>query len=137
MPMSRLFGGRAVTSRPPITIVPASGVSKPATVIRIVVLPLPLGPSRASEFASPDVEAHAVDGRHRPIGLVQAADADRGARCSSLRCRVHACSFGLRTTPKCDRVLRTRLAMAASTGNAPAAPMLPKLITVPPAGRCQ
>ncbi len=53
MPISRLLAGTAVTSRPPISMPPESGVSNPATVIRIVVLPLPLGPSSATNSPAP------------------------------------------------------------------------------------
>ena len=38
-------------SRPCRWIVPASGCSKPATSLRTVVLPAPLGPSRRHELA--------------------------------------------------------------------------------------
>ena len=48
MPMSRLAGGRALMSVPPTFTVPPSGVSKPATTFRSVVLPEPLGPRMVS-----------------------------------------------------------------------------------------
>src|SRR5690606_23408397 len=44
-PISRLFGGNAVTSRPPMSIVPEVGTSNPARHINIDVFPEPLGPS--------------------------------------------------------------------------------------------
>src|ERR1700760_3433142 len=44
--MSRSFGGRLVTSRPPIEIEPAVGVSSPAIMFSSVDLPQPDGPTR-------------------------------------------------------------------------------------------
>ena len=52
MPTLRLLGGREIrrelitTACSPKKISPASGVSKPATMRNVVVLPQPLGPSR-------------------------------------------------------------------------------------------
>ena len=43
--MLRLCGGRASTRLPPTEIVPLVGLSKPASIIRSVVLPDPQGPS--------------------------------------------------------------------------------------------
>src|SRR3569623_396757 len=51
MPTLRWFGRRFVTSLPSIRIVPAVGLSKPATMRKTVVLPQPDGPS--SERNSP------------------------------------------------------------------------------------
>src|SRR3954467_15559555 len=51
MPTWRWFGGVLVTSAPLILIVPAVGVSKPATMRSVVVLPQPLGPR--NEMNSP------------------------------------------------------------------------------------
>ena len=45
MPMLRLCGGRATTECPSIAMSPTVGVSKPAIIISVVVLPDPLGPS--------------------------------------------------------------------------------------------
>ena len=53
MPMRRWLAGRAVTSRPPTTTVPESGVMKPAMIRSSVVFPHPLGPSR--QISSPSV----------------------------------------------------------------------------------
>src|SRR5262249_48869494 len=47
MPTLRSSGSRSVTGRSPKEISPASGVSKPATMRSVVVLPQPDGPSRA------------------------------------------------------------------------------------------
>ena len=52
MPMSRLRGGTSSTGRPATRIVPALGVSKPASIIRQVVLPEPDGPSRVRNSPS-------------------------------------------------------------------------------------
>src|SRR5215212_6845078 len=51
MPMSRLCTGRSVMSWPPTWTRPLSGISKPAMMRRLVVLPQPDGPS--SEKNSP------------------------------------------------------------------------------------
>src|SRR6266511_4571837 len=51
MAMSRLRGGRSVTSRSPMRTRPASGYSRPATQRSSVVFPQPLGPS--STMSSP------------------------------------------------------------------------------------
>ena len=51
MPMLRWFGLRSTTSRPSMRIVPWSGVSKPATMRSVVVLPQPDGPR--NEMNSP------------------------------------------------------------------------------------
>src|SRR5215211_6260816 len=52
MPMFRSRGGLVVTSRPSMTIVPESGVSRPQIRRRIVVLPPPDGPSKTKNSAS-------------------------------------------------------------------------------------
>src|SRR5208282_2087960 len=46
MPVERKWGGTAVTDLPSMRISPELGVSKPAIMLRTVVLPQPLGPSR-------------------------------------------------------------------------------------------
>src|SRR5436853_5572068 len=51
MPMSRLCTGTSVMSWPPTWTRPLSGISKPAMMRRLVVLPQPEGPS--SEKNSP------------------------------------------------------------------------------------
>src|SRR5579885_3715626 len=45
MPIGRLLAGRLVISSPSSRILPSVGVSKPAIMRRMVVLPQPLGPS--------------------------------------------------------------------------------------------
>src|SRR4051812_5598449 len=49
----RRFAGTAVTSTPLRTMRPASGISKPATMRSVVVLPHPLGPSSEKNSPSP------------------------------------------------------------------------------------
>ncbi|MND09295.1 hypothetical protein D3C83_324990 [compost metagenome] len=51
--MLRLCGGIATTDVPSIAMSPLVGVSNPAIIIRVVVLPEPLGPSRVRN--SPDL----------------------------------------------------------------------------------
>src|SRR6478735_3192142 len=45
MAMSRSFGGMSLTTRPPISIVPALALSSPATMLSSVDLPQPEGPT--------------------------------------------------------------------------------------------
>src|SRR5882762_1052879 len=45
MAMSRSFGGMSLTTRPPISTVPALGLSSPATMLSRVDLPQPDGPT--------------------------------------------------------------------------------------------
>ena len=45
MPMLRLCGGIPTTDVPSIAMSPALGISNPAIIISVVVLPDPLGPS--------------------------------------------------------------------------------------------
>src|SRR3954452_6283774 len=49
----RLLAGTLVTSVPSSTIRPASGVSRPAIIRSVVVLPQPLGPSSEKNSPSP------------------------------------------------------------------------------------
>src|SRR5580698_8665224 len=58
MPTSRRAGGRTVTSVPPIRMRPELGISSPAIILRIVVLPQPEGPS--STMNSPSVIARSI-----------------------------------------------------------------------------
>src|SRR5205823_10323731 len=52
---SRPAGASPVTSRPPIRIEPWSGISNPAMRRNVVVLPAPVGPSKATNSPSPTV----------------------------------------------------------------------------------
>src|SRR5438093_13279732 len=52
MPRLRRYGGTCVSRRPPSRISPAVADSKPAIIMRVVVLPEPLGPSSVKN--SPD-----------------------------------------------------------------------------------
>ncbi len=83
MPSRRCSGGSdrpgPSTRVPPISIVPASGRSRPAIVRSRVVFPQPEGPSRASVSAAPEVQVDAVEGDDRTERLPEPADADDGA----------------------------------------------------------
>ena len=67
-----LRGGRW----PRMSIVPPSGVTAPRSISSVVVLPAPLGPSRATRSPALDGEVDAVDGADRPERL----HAGRGPR---------------------------------------------------------
>ncbi len=58
MPILRWLGLRLVTSDPPIRIWPELGVSNPAIIRRIVVLPQPDGPRK--ETNSPESTARSA-----------------------------------------------------------------------------
>src|SRR4249919_649748 len=53
--MSRAFGGTSLTTRPPISIVPEVGFSRPATIRSAVVLPHPEGPTSTMNSPSSTV----------------------------------------------------------------------------------
>ena len=53
--------GRREASRPSTRMRPSVGVSNPASIRSVVVLPQPLGPSSEKNSRRPDVEADAVD----------------------------------------------------------------------------
>src|SRR5216683_884469 len=53
MAMSRFCGGSAVTSVTPNQMRPAVGVSRPAIIRRVVVLPQPEGPTKVKNSRSP------------------------------------------------------------------------------------
>src|SRR5271165_3668096 len=53
--MWRLCGGSATTERPSIEMSPPVGVSNPAIIIKVVVFPDPLGPSRVRNSPAPTV----------------------------------------------------------------------------------
>ena len=67
MPSLRWSGGTnrsaaaSLTTRPPITIVPVSLRSSPATMRKVVVLPQPDGPEQGQELAVLDGEIDAID----------------------------------------------------------------------------
>ena len=74
--------------RPSSSISPASGASKPAIRRSSVVLPQPLGPSRASSSPSRDVEVGAVDGDDVvPKRFVTPRRREKGSRHVSSRSR--------------------------------------------------
>jgi hypothetical protein len=51
MPTLRLFGGLLVMSSPLIEMWPVEGISNPATIRSVVVLPQPLGPRNETSRA--------------------------------------------------------------------------------------
>ena len=53
MAMSRFCGGSAVTSVSPNQMRPAVGVSRPAIILSVVVLPQPEGPTKVKNSRSP------------------------------------------------------------------------------------
>ena len=53
MEIRRSLGWRSVTSSPPIRMRPEVGISSPAIILRLVVLPQPEGPSRQTNSPSP------------------------------------------------------------------------------------
>ena len=63
MPILRWFGFSRVTSLPPITIAPAVGSSKPATMRSTVVLPQPDGPRKETNSPARDIEVEVLHHR--------------------------------------------------------------------------
>jgi len=53
MATSRSFGGSSFTTRSPIVIVPSEIPSRPATILRAVLLPQPEGPTNTMNSPSP------------------------------------------------------------------------------------
>ena len=77
MPMLRWCGGSCDSGLPSSRISPAVGVSKPASIISVVVLPEPDGPEQRQELAALDVEIEVVDdARDAVVGLADADEAD-------------------------------------------------------------
>ena len=66
------------TSLPATYAVPASGLSSVDRMRTVVVLPAPLGPSRASTSPSRDVEVDAVEHGEVAVGLAQSSGDDDG-----------------------------------------------------------
>ena len=60
MPKSRRSGGRAVMSPPSSSTAPALGATKPAIAIRMVVLPLPDGPSSVRNWPAIDPQRDGI-----------------------------------------------------------------------------
>ena len=71
MAMSRSFGRSSLTTRPPISIPPASASSRPAIVRSRVLLPQPDGPTSTANSPAGTVKVDASDGVRRAVGLVQ------------------------------------------------------------------
>ena len=66
---SRSVGGSSVTSSPPIRMRPAVGISRPAIMRRVVVLPQPDGPSSVTSVPGSMVKRHVVDGGDGAVAL--------------------------------------------------------------------
>ncbi len=73
---SRLFGGMPTAERPPISISPSVGSSKPAIIRSVVVLPQPDGPEQREELARLHLEVDVVDRDEIPEPLGDAAQDD-------------------------------------------------------------
>ena len=69
MPMLRWLGFSRVTSLPPMTMLPAVGSSKPATMRSTVVLPQPDGPRKETNSPGADVEVEILHDGGRAEGL--------------------------------------------------------------------
>ncbi len=67
MAMSRSFGGRVLTSRPPIDRRPDEIDSSPAIIRSVVDFPHPDGPDQHDELAIAHVEVETVDGHESGI----------------------------------------------------------------------
>ena len=77
MPMSRRYGGLCDSGLPSSRISPAVGISNPASIISVVVLPEPDGPSSVRNSPRSDVEIEVVDdARDAVVGLADADEAD-------------------------------------------------------------
>ena len=75
--MSRSFGDTPSTLRPPISIVPSLGLSRPAMMLSSVDFPQPDGPSRTMNSPLSMVEVDALEHVHGAEPLVQPIDAQR------------------------------------------------------------
>ena len=82
MPMLRRCGGMATTDLPSMAMSPPVGVSKPAIIIKVVVLPDPLGPSSVRNSPEIDVERNAGHRGHAIEALFQVAERDLRAAAS-------------------------------------------------------
>ena len=60
MPVSRFCGGSPVTSLPSMVMWPPVGCTKPAIILRVVVLPQPDGPNSTEKLAIRHIERHAA-----------------------------------------------------------------------------
>ena len=86
MAMSRSLGGRSLTTRPPIEMVPSVISSSPAIIRRAVDLPQPGGPDEDHELVVPDVEVEPLDDRDLVEALGHVLEPD--VRHQFLRCAV-------------------------------------------------
>ena len=89
--MPRRFGGKREIGRPSSRISPAVGSSKPASIMRQVVLPEPEGPSKREELASRDIEIEAFHHERRAvIALLHAHEANERSGIGTLLDFTHA-----------------------------------------------
>jgi hypothetical protein len=66
MAMSRSLGGRSLTTRSPILMVPSVMSSSPATILRAVVLPQPEGPTKTMKSPSATSKERSLTARTVP-----------------------------------------------------------------------
>jgi hypothetical protein len=72
-----LCGGSRVIERPSRRISPSVGLSKPASIMRVVVLPDPDGPSSVRNSPGGHVEREVADDEHAPVvALLDLLEAD-------------------------------------------------------------
>ena len=84
MPTLRWFGRRSVTSLPSMRIVPAVGVSKPATMRSVVVLPQPDRAEEGDELAAlRSARSKSCTTVLRAVGLLQVLDLEEAIACSA------------------------------------------------------
>ena len=84
----RRYGGTSSTGSPSSMIWPLVGVSKPASILSVVVLPQPLGPSRLKNSPLAIVRLTSVDHRGVAEALADVVDADRFAVCAHVAHRL-------------------------------------------------
>ena len=77
MPTLRWFGRRPVTSRPSMRIAPAVGISKPATMRKVVVLPQPRRAEEGDELAALDGEVELLHHGLLAEALVHVVDLEK------------------------------------------------------------
>src|SRR5579859_3682778 len=83
MPMGRLLAKRLVISSPSSRILPALGVSNPATMRSIVVLPHPLGPSKVKNSPCSTDKLISITAGERPKYLVICSSSRKATICTS------------------------------------------------------
>ena len=78
MPILRWLGFSLVTSLLPMTMLPAVGSSKPATMRSTVVLPQPDGPRKETNSPGADIEVEVLHDGGGAEGLADVLDAEEG-----------------------------------------------------------